>query len=104
MAEETITSAIHFLKLIKAEKEVFVKFEKKDGSLRLMKCTLDFEQIPIEKKPKGINLEKILTKIQKSKILSVFDLEKKDWRSVPFERLEYMITSKKKMYKIDKLK
>ena len=31
---EPITSAIDFLRLIKNEKEVLVKFEKKDGSLR----------------------------------------------------------------------
>ena len=51
---ETVTSTIEFLKLIKDEKEVIVKFEKKDGSMRLMKCTLDFNRIPKDKKPKGI--------------------------------------------------
>ena len=102
---ETVTSAIDFLKLIKDEKEVIVKFEKKDRSMRLMKCTLDFDRIPKDKKPKGVDLIKILTKIQKTKILSVFDLEKQDWRSVPFERLEYMQTqSNKKMYMLQKLK
>lgn len=104
MNPETLTSAIDFLKIIKAEKELQVQFEKKDGSMRLMKCTLDFNQIPKEKKPKGIDLTKILAKIQKSKILSVFDLEKKDWRSVPFDRLEYVMTPSKKVYKIDRLK
>lgn len=47
---EIVTTAIDFLKLIKDEKEVLVKFEKKDGSMRLMKCTLDFAKIPKEKK------------------------------------------------------
>jgi len=104
MEKETITSAIEFLKIIKNEKEVSVQFEKKDGSTRMMKCTLDFNRIPKEKKPKGIDLTKILSKIQKSKILSVFDIEKQDWRSVPFDRLEYVVTSSKKMYKIERLK
>ena len=102
---ETVTSAIDFLKLIKNEKEVLVKFEKKDGSLRLMKCTLDFTKIPKEKLPKGVDLTKILSKIQKNKILSVFDLEKQDWRSVPFDRLEFLQTpSNKKIYMLQKLK
>lgn len=102
---ETITSAIEFLKLIKKEKEVVVQFEKKDGTLRLMKCTLDFTRIPKDKKPKGVDLVKILGKIQKSKILSVFDLEKQEWRSIPFERLEFLQTpSDKKLYMLQKLK
>jgi len=102
---ETVTSAIEFLKLIKNEKEVLVKFEKKDGTLRTMKCTLDFDKIPKEKKPKGVDLIKILMRIQKSKILSVFDLEKQDWRSIPFEKLDFLQTpSNNKIYKLSKLK
>jgi|LSQX01.1.fsa_nt_gb hypothetical protein len=102
---EPITSAIDFLRLIKNEKEVLVKFEKKDGSLRLMKCTLDFTRIPQEKKPKSVDLAKILTKIQKSKILSVFDLEKQEWRTIPFNKLEFLQTpSNKKIYMLQKLK
>jgi hypothetical protein len=102
---ETITSAIEFLKLIKIEEEAYVRFIKKDGTPRLMKCTLDFNKIPKDKKPKGIDLPKILTKIQKSKILSVYDLEKQDWRSVPFDRLEYLQTpSNKKVYMLKKIK
>jgi glutamate synthase domain-containing protein 2 len=34
---ETLTSAIEFLKLIRKEKEVYVKFIKKDGTERIMK-------------------------------------------------------------------
>ncbi len=101
---ETITSAIEFLKLIRVEKEVEVQFIKKDGTTRKMKCTLDFTRIPKDKRPKGIDLVKILVKIQKSKTLSVFDLEKQDWRSIPFERLEYLRTkSNNKVYKLQRL-
>jgi len=105
MSEESLSSAIEFLKLIRKEKEVAIQFEKKDGTIRLMKCTLDFTKIPKEKYPKGIDLTKILKKIQSSKILSVFDLEKQDWRSVPFDRLEFLQTpSDSKIYKLKKLK
>lgn len=102
---EILTSSLDFLRKIKDEEEVIVKFIKKDGLTRVMKCTLDFTKIPKEKKPKGVDLIKILSKIHKSKILSVFDLEKQDWRSVPFERLEYLETpSNKKVYMLKKMK
>jgi len=97
---ETITSAIDFLRIIQMEKEVYVKFVKKDNTIRLMKCTLDFTKIPQDKRPKSVDLRKILTKIEKSKILSVFDLEKNEWRSIPFEKVEFLITTNKKMYRI----
>lgn len=100
-----VSSALEFLKLIRDEKVVYVKFEKKDGTIRTMKCTLDFNQIPRDKRPKNVNLIQILTKIQKSKILSVYDLEKEDWRSIPFEKLEFLQTpSNGKLYRLEKLK
>ena len=96
---ETVSNAIEFLQLIRLEKEV------EDGTIRRMHCTLDFNKIPKEKRPKGVDLIKILKKIQSSKILSVYDLEKQDWRSIPFERLDYLKTkSNNKIYKLAKLK
>lgn len=103
MAEETISDAIDFLKIVKTEKEVIVKFIKKDGTVRLMRATLDFSLIPRDKRPKSVDLPKILNKIQKSKILSIFDLDKNEWRSVPFDRLEYVKTSQRKVYKLGKI-
>ena len=70
---ETITSAIDFLRIIQMEKEVYVKFVKKDNTIRLMKCTLDFTKIPQDKRPKSVDLRKILTKIEKSKMLFIRD-------------------------------
>jgi hypothetical protein len=102
---EVLSSAIDFLRIIKAEEIVKVGFIKKDGTQRTMKCTLDFTKIPESKKPKGIDIVKILTKINKSKILAVYDIEKKDWRSVPFDRLEFLETpSNNKVYKLNRLK
>ena len=102
---ETLNSVISFLKLIRSEKEVNVKFIKKDGTERIMKCTLDFQRIPKDQQPKGIDLVKLLTKIQKNKMLSVYDLEKKEWRTVPFDRLIVLQTpSNKKLYKLEKMK
>jgi hypothetical protein len=51
-----------------------IKFTKQDGSIRVMKCTLQNHIIPEkteEVKPRKINLEQI----------RVYDLEKKSWRS-----------------------
>ena len=80
---------------------LFLKFEKKsDGSTRIMKCTLDFALIPKKDYPdKNINIPKILRLMQRSKIIHVYDLEKKGWRSVPFDKVEYLKTADK-MYKI----
>jgi hypothetical protein len=102
---EVLETVIDFLKIIKGEKEVYVKFTKKDGTERVMRCTLDFNLIPKNQRPKGFDVVKFLSKIQKSKILSVYDLEKKEWRSVPFDRLVVLQTaSNKKLYKLQKMK
>jgi hypothetical protein len=96
-----IDNAIEFWNIIRDEKIVTIKFEKKsDGSTRIMKCTLDFTIIPKKDHPdKNINLPKILKLMQRSKIIHVYDLEKKGWRSVPFDKVEYLKTLDK-TYKI----
>ncbi len=101
---ETITSAIDFLNKIKVEKTVSIKFKKLDGTVRLMHCTLDFSKIPKEKHPKGVDLAKILKLINDKHILRVYDIEKQDWRSVPFDRVDYLVTPSNKKSYIIKLK
>ena len=96
---DTITSAIDFLTRISEEDVVIVKFKKIDGTDRIMRCTLNFARIPKEHKPKGISLKDILSLIKKNKILRVYDIEKMGWRSVPFDRTEYLKTNTK-MYSI----
>jgi hypothetical protein len=91
MAEEqVINTAIEFLDKIRNSEEAKVKFQKKDGSTRIMKCTLDFNKVPVAQRPKDVNLSKILNLIQKSNIIHVYDLEKKDWRSIPFDKAEWV--------------
>ena len=101
---ELITSAIDFLNKIKVEKMVIIKFVKKDKTDRTMHCTLDFSKIPKEKHPKGVDLAKILKLINQSHILRVYDLEKQDWRSVPFDRVDYLVTPSNKKSYVIKLK
>jgi hypothetical protein len=97
---EIIKDIVRFLEVIKTEKIVSIKFIKKDGSERIMKCTLDFGIIPKAQHPKEINLLKILKTMQNTGILHVFDVEKKEWRSVPFQSVEWLVTPEKKMYQI----
>jgi len=95
---EVIVSAIQFWKKVYDEKDVTIRFIKKDGSPRIMRCTLDFKKVPEKDKPKGVDIQNILKLIQKSKIIHVYDLEKKGWRSVPFERVEYMESDDTRYY------
>jgi len=90
--EDVISSAIDFLSKISQEEEVSIKFTKKDGTTRLMRCTLKFDKIPKNKRPKNVDVSKILKLIKDNMILHVFDLEKHDWRSVPFNRVEWLKT------------
>ena len=103
MAAESkiIDNAIQFWQTIRDEQIVTVKFTKKtDGTTRIMKCTLDFNKIPKADHPnKNINLPKILKLMQTSKIIHVYDLDKKGWRSIPFDQVEYLKTPNN-MYKI----
>jgi len=99
-AKDVITDAITFLQKIRANKQVRLKFLKKDGTDRVMLCTLDFKKIPANRRPKTVNLEKILKLVYKNGILHVFDLEKKEWRSVPFDKVEWMEDEEKKLFRI----
>jgi hypothetical protein len=96
-----LTSALQVWKKIYDEKVVVVKFIKKNGLERTMKCTLDFNKIPVPDRPKEVNIEKILKLLQKNQILHVYDLDIKGWRSIPFNTVEYL-QSKEKIYFIKK--
>jgi hypothetical protein len=71
---------------------ITVTFVKADGAVRDMNCTLDWEQIPADKQPQDVPVEKLLeTKKRKEPnehSLRVFDLEKQEWRSFRFDRLQ----------------
>jgi hypothetical protein len=68
-----------------AQKQLLtIEFYKSDGTLRVMKCTLDREQIPAAKRPSNKNNEGIDSKL----LQTVFDVETGDWRSFRFDRLK----------------
>lgn len=57
------------------ENEALVKFEKKDGGRRTMRCTLNASKLPRSERKK---LDRLPTT---PGLLTVFDTEKNDWRS-----------------------
>jgi hypothetical protein len=61
--------------------EVDLTFTKKDGTIREMKCSLKESLLPVYEK----KTDKVKTKSEES--LSVFDLEKKEWRSFRFDSI-----------------
>ncbi len=100
---EVIQNAIQFWHKLNSEDAARIKFQKKDGTTRFMLCTLDFQKIPAVDHPKKVNLPNILRLMQNSGILHVYDLEKKAWRSVPFNTVEYMEAGNRR-YKIQPIK
>ncbi len=88
--QDVLRSAVEFWIKLYSAGEAKVKFVKKDGTIRIMNCTLDFKRIPKTKHPKSVNMSNILKLMQKSGIIHVFDLEKKDWRSVPFNKVDWL--------------
>jgi hypothetical protein len=58
-----------------SESTITVTFTKKDGTSRVMKCTKQSDLIPTDKQPKGTGA------IPTGDAVSVFDLDKQEWRS-----------------------
>lgn len=64
------------LGVLSMHKEVQIDFEKRDGTLREMKCTLNKDIIPPVVDPDGDD-----------KLCIVWDTEKTAWRSFHFEKI-----------------
>jgi len=89
--KDVISSAIDFWNKLYSSGKAKIKFTKKsDNTIRIMNCTLDFKLIPKNMHPKSVNIPKILSLLQKSGIIHVFDLDKKQWRSVPFQNVDWV--------------
>jgi hypothetical protein len=94
MAEGIIKTALDFWQKIYDEKEATIKFVKKDGTIRIMRFTLDFTKIPKKDHPKKVDLVKIMKQMNDNGIIRVYDLDKEGWRSVPFETADWVEFSK----------
>lgn len=64
---------------------VEVNFTKNDGSERKMLCTLSQKRIPEEKMPKNSG------KAKNDDVISVFDIEKSDWRSFRVDSIRSIV-------------
>lgn len=67
-----------YLNGLLAEGEITIKFTKKNGEERLMRCTKNFDKIPSEFHPKEDSTRKIS---ETSDAIPVFDTEVNGWRS-----------------------
>jgi hypothetical protein len=75
---------------------ITVTFTKADGTVRDMKCTLDWTFIPTYKQPKGPDTTSVDGMVKESRqrkdpdvhSLRVFDVDKLEWRSFRFDRLQ----------------
>jgi len=61
---------------------VYITFTKKDGSERILKCTLMESEIPTEKVPKGTE------KSKNDEVVPVFDVENDGWRSFRWDSIK----------------
>ena len=71
---------------------VDITFTKKDGSERIMKCTLLESKIPSEFAPKGSE------KAKSDEVLPVFDVENDGWRSFRWDsikKIEFSLVGEK---------
>jgi hypothetical protein len=85
MAEKKLTFSTKrekdWLRTLLHESVVGITFTKKDGSERLMKCTLLESKIPSEFTPKGSE------KAKSDEVLPVFDVENDGWRSFRWDSI-----------------
>jgi len=72
--------------LLRNGETVSVVFVKSDGTTRIMHCTQNFDLIPPEKHPKSTS-----DKSKDPNLFTVFDVEKKDWRSFKADRIEKIV-------------
>jgi len=70
--------------------EVSVTFTKADGTDRTMLCTKQFSKIPQEFHPKTDKVVKLDENgnVIETDLISVWDLEKKGWRSFNFSKVK----------------
>ena len=81
-----------WLRTLLHEREVGITFIKKDGSERLMWCTLSESKIPSEFAPKGSE------KTKSDEVLPVFDIENDGWRSFRWDsikKIEFSLVGEK---------
>ena len=85
--EQTFTRE-SVLEVLRDNPEVHISFFKVDGSLRDMNCTLNEEVLNTLL---GSTTFKVAQTVDYSNTISVFDLDKRDWRSFVLDNLVSMV-------------
>ena len=78
--------------VLKSTPEVTVTFTKKDGTERVMKCTLDPNVLPKQEIKEG---EDRTERLKTDTVVPVYDVEAKGWRSFTVravKRVEFTLT------------
>ena len=65
-----------------------VAFEKKDGTLRELRCTLNSKYLPEQEVLEEGEVKK--TRAVNDKVLSVWDLDNEGWRSFRLDSVKYI--------------
>ena len=78
------------------QQPITVTFVKADGTDREMRCTLNWDYIPMAKHPGQPSVDGIVKESRQRKepdvhSLRVFDTDKLEWRSVRFDRLKKIV-------------
>lgn len=80
------------LQTILRENALSVRFNKKDGTIRTMLCTLKPDLLPVVETVEGEEVKKERKESETS--LRVWDMEKKDWRAFRIDSIiEYSIVN-----------
>ena len=79
---ETVTGQ-KWLKSLMRDMVITVTFTKKDGTDRVMNCTLNEDSIPVEARPTGNSTTQIA-----NSAVRVFDVDKSEWRSFRWDSIK----------------
>ena len=82
---------IQHLKNLLRESTLTVCFNKKDGTVRTMQCTLNPDLLPVVDMQEGDEVKK--EKKQNDESIAVWDLEKNAWRSFRFDSVIFFSTT-----------
>jgi len=91
-----ITSAWELMRLLEDLDIATVKFIKKDGSVRIMKCTINLKLVPKKDYPKGLKKgepwkpSQMMKRAEVHQQIRAYDLEKMGWRTINFKTAEWV--------------
>ena len=77
-----------FVKDVLREKVVSVTFTKKDGTERVMKCTLQKDLIPVKVVSESANTANTTARTVNDDVVPVYDIDAQGWRSFRWDSVK----------------